>query len=142
MTKQKLFLFLIALAEVLVPKKSEHHLKLETALEENKKSIYELPWNYSSLIKLRNETTDLIKRLTVEIQREYKERKLTSKLSSLSSNEPTNAKMKKNFYILSDPHIIQMRNLFENNIEIVLLILFTFGVLFKRRKTICRRIFH
>ncbi len=55
--------------------KSENHLKLEMALEENRKSIHGLSWNSSNLIQLRNETADLIRRLTVEIQREYKERK-------------------------------------------------------------------
>ncbi len=58
-----------------MPKKSENHSKLEKALEENKKTIYGLSRNSSALINLRVTTTDLIRRLTVEIEREYKERK-------------------------------------------------------------------
>jgi hypothetical protein len=65
--------------EVLVPKKSEHRLKLEKALEENKKSIYGLLWNSSSLVQLRVQTSELIMRLTAVIQREYKERKKLGK---------------------------------------------------------------
>ena len=72
---KKFFLLLTAPVEVLVTVKSVEHLKLEMALEKNRKSIYGLPWNSSRLIKRRNETADLIRRLTVEIQREYKERK-------------------------------------------------------------------
>jgi hypothetical protein len=65
--------------KLLVPKKSEYHLKLEKAVEENKKSIYGLSWNSSSLVKLRVETSELIMRLTGVIQREYKERKKLGK---------------------------------------------------------------
>ncbi len=54
--------------------KSAYHLKLEQALKENKKSIFQLSWNSSILKELRKETTNLIKELTSEIQREYKER--------------------------------------------------------------------
>jgi hypothetical protein len=57
-----------------VTNKSAYHLKLEQALKENKKSIFQLSWNSSILKELRKETTNLIKELTSEIQREYKER--------------------------------------------------------------------
>jgi hypothetical protein len=57
-----------------VTNKSAYHLKLEQALKENKKSIFQLSWNSSILKELRKETTNLIKELTLEIQREYKER--------------------------------------------------------------------
>jgi hypothetical protein len=67
-------IFIIAPVEVLVTEKSEYHIKLEQTLEENKKSIYQLPWNSSSLIGLRNQANYLIRNLTYEIQREYKER--------------------------------------------------------------------
>ncbi len=67
-------ILVIAPVEVLVTEKSQYHIKLEQALEENKKSIYQLPWNSSSLIGLRNQTRYLIKDLTFEIRREYKER--------------------------------------------------------------------
>jgi hypothetical protein len=67
-------ILVIAPVEVLVTEKSQYHIKLEQALEENKKSIYQLPWNSSSLIGLRTQARYLIRNLTSEIQREYKGR--------------------------------------------------------------------
>ncbi len=67
-------IFIIAPVEVLVTEKSQYHIKLEQALKENKKSIYQLPWNSSSLIGLRTQARYLIRNLTSEIQREYEER--------------------------------------------------------------------
>jgi CRISPR/Cas system-associated protein Csx1 len=66
-------IFIIAPIEVLVTEKSEYHIKLEEALKENKESIAQLPWNSSSLIELRTQANYLIRELTSEIQREYKE---------------------------------------------------------------------
>ncbi len=59
--------------------KSAHHFQLEQALKENKESIYRLPSNSSSVNELRKQTAKLIKELTSEIQREYKEQQKLGK---------------------------------------------------------------
>jgi len=70
--KKKIF-FIIAPVGELVTKKSERHLELEQALEINKKTIYQLPSNSSILNELRQQTANLIMKLSDEIRREYKE---------------------------------------------------------------------
>jgi hypothetical protein len=65
--------FIIVPVGELVINKSAHHLKLEQALKKKKESIYRLSSNSSIVEELRNQTVDLIKELTSEIQREYKE---------------------------------------------------------------------
>ncbi|CAF5010728.1 unnamed protein product, partial [Rotaria sp. Silwood1] len=51
--------------------KSQHHLRLESALEQKKKIIFQLLSNSSNVIELRKQTNHLIRELTLEIRQEF-----------------------------------------------------------------------
>jgi len=76
-----LFICFILIAPVreLIINKSAHHLRLELALEQNKKLISRLRSYSSRLLELREQGINLTTELTYEIQREIKEQQESSK---------------------------------------------------------------
>jgi len=57
--------------------KSADHIRLEGEINEMKQAIYQFSSNSSTVTELRKQATDLIQKLTIEIQQEIvKEEKL------------------------------------------------------------------
>jgi hypothetical protein len=57
--------------------KSADHIRLEGEINEMKQAIYQFSSNSSTVTELRKQTTDLIRKLTVEIRQQFfKEEKL------------------------------------------------------------------
>lgn len=71
--------------EELIKNKSVLHLELEKALKKNRETISQLASNSSIVNELRKQTRNIIKQLTSEIQREYKEEHKSRKLFRYSA---------------------------------------------------------
>ncbi|CAF3107587.1 unnamed protein product [Rotaria sp. Silwood2] len=136
--------------EKLIITKSKHHLKLEQALEENKKTIFRLLSNSSTVVELRKQTNYLIKELTLEIKREFNEQQefqnyteesllsfsfVTTSISTVGSSdvifptEMTTMKINKRFYVLTIQNENRILDSIDDNIKILFLI-FSFCTLF------------
>ncbi len=76
-----LFICFILIAPVreLIINKGAHHLRLELALEQNKKLISRLPSYSSRLLELRKQGINLTTELTYEIKREIKKQQESRK---------------------------------------------------------------
>ncbi|CAF2817658.1 unnamed protein product [Rotaria sp. Silwood2] len=136
--------------EKLIITKSKHHLKLEQALEENKKTIFRLLSNSSTVVELRKQTNYLIKELTLEIKREFNEQQefqnyteesslsfsfVTTPISTVGSSdvifstEMTTMKINKRFYVLTIQNENRIFDSIDDNTKILFLI-FSFCTLF------------
>jgi hypothetical protein len=62
-------------------KKSADHIRLEREINETKQAIYQFSSNHSTVTYLRKQATELIEKLTGEIQREIVEEEKQSKFN-------------------------------------------------------------
>ncbi|CAF4172144.1 unnamed protein product, partial [Rotaria sordida] len=92
--------------ERLIINKNEHHLRLEQALEQNRKAIFQLLPNSSTMIELRNQTRYLIMELTSEIQREFEEQKKIQNYTKPSSSSSSSSSITTPSSTVSSSHIV------------------------------------
>ncbi|CAF3674779.1 unnamed protein product [Rotaria sp. Silwood1] len=127
--------------------KSQHHLRLEAALEQNKKTIFQLLSNSSNVIELRKQTNHLIRELTLEIRQEFQKQQefqyytKSSSPSSITTSRTISSsrvifftkmitvKMNNRLYVSSIQNINQTVNSIDYNTTTLVLIL-SFCVLF------------